>query len=346
MARTVFFCTFAFAIVARVSAAPTEQTCAGGYKEGEKVEKGSAWFECRNGQLTPKGCVSSNGDRLKLQDIYDLGFVRAQCLLADGGNPNLVNKSCVQENREYQPEERWDDGKYVYTCKKEGAVLRMQATGCIREGKKVNVGERLVIGEVVYECKSAGGASFPAIAPWGCPTKDGKQVAAGQEFDEAPYWYSCQLKDGIVSLELMGCVSEKTRFKNGDRFFKDDLVFECQAKENGGNMKVVGCMQKDPKSDRKIERLVGCVWSVGEAPFQVTMTCQPNQDTKTAEQIALHCDYKMPGSTVYSIGIGCYRIYEDVAVGCVKDPSGKVNAVSIPMSNGAVQSVPAGLKFC
>jgi hypothetical protein len=264
----------------------------------------------------------------------------------DGGNPNLVPKSCVQNNQEHQVGDRWDDTRYVFTCKKEGGVISPQISGCIREGKKLDVGERMVLRDVVYECKQ--GDQTPFLAPWGCVAEDGSQHAAGGSFETGPYWYTCENKNGIINLELSGCVNQGTRFSNGDRFFKDDVVFECQAKENGANMKVVGCMQENGKTGVKIERRVGCTWTEGDLPYQVTMTCKPDQEAKTAVATVVNCNYKMPQGTIYNINIGCYRIFEDVAVGCLKNSNtGKVTAEPLQVSTkGDVQSVPQGLKFC
>jgi len=342
----MFFSTFIVCLCISTSfSAPAEQTCPGAYKEGEKVEKASSWFECKSGQLEPKGCLTSNGERLKLQDTYDFATVRVQCQ-AENGNPTLVNKTCLQNNQEHQPDEKWDDSKYVYTCKKEGSSLTIQPTGCIREGKKVDNGEKMTIGEVVYECKKET-SGVPSLKPWGC-AKDGGQYPAGETFDLGQFWYTCESKDGIVSLQMSGCVNEKVHFKDGDRFYTKDIIFECVVKQNDGMAKVVGCWQADPKDGTKIERRVGCYWYEGTEPFQVTMTCRPDQQMKTAMAIPVQCNYKMPGDTVFSIDIGCYRIYEKVAVGCSKDPaSGNVNVMQIQMDDkGNVQSVPDGLKFC
>jgi hypothetical protein len=270
--------------------------------------------------------------------------------LDSSGTPNLSPTSCVQDNREHPIGEHWDDSKYVYTCSKESDQVRVKISGCIREGKKIDIGDKLALNGVVYECKQGtSSAQPPFLSPWGCAADDGSQHAAGESFDLAPYWYTCtkDQSNAIVSLDLSGCVNEGKRFKDGDHFFKNELVFECQAKENGGNLKVAGCIQQDPKSGVKIERRVGCTWTEGDAPYLVTMTCNPDQTAKTATRDVVRCNYKMPGGTIFNVEVGCYRLFENVAVGCVKNSSGKVIAQPLQVNEkGEVQSVPDGLRFC
>jgi len=78
------------------------------------------------------------------------------------------------------------------------------------------------------------------------------------------------------------------------------------------------------------------------------MTCRPDQGSKTAVAEAVRCNYKMPGATIFSIDIGCYRVYEKVAVGCTKNlSSGKVNVMQLQVDEkGSVQNAPDGLKYC
>jgi len=222
-----------------------------------------------------------------------------------------------------------------------------EGKGCIRDNtKQLEIGEKMTINDVVYECKNDPNTNSPALAPWGC-AKDGRQYAANTTFEIGQFWYTCQIKEKIIALEMSGCVNENVRFKDGDRIFKGDIILECIVKANEGKTKVVGCMDAD-STGKKIERRNGCTWTVGDAPFEVTMTCIPDQEAKTAVATVVRCNYKMPQGTVYSIEIGCYRVYEKVAVGCRKDAgTGKVNVLQLEINEkGDVQSEPQGLRYC
>jgi len=229
-----------------------------------------------------------------------------------------------------------------------GAVQSAPAevNGCVRDNaKKLDIGEKMTINDVVYECKNDPNTNSPHISPWGC-AKDGRQYAANTTFEVGQFWYKCQIKGEIIAIELSGCVNENVRFKDGDRFFKDDVIFECIVKENEGRTNVVGCMQAD-STGKKIERRNKCTWTVGDAPFEVTMTCIPDQVAKTAVATVVRCNYKMPQGTIYNIEIGCYRVYDKVAVGCQKDVNGKVNVLQLQANEkGDVEPVPQGLKYC
>jgi len=272
-------------------------------------------------------------------------FLAGLCL-AVSGFPE-PQRSCKDGGREYQENQKWDDGKSVFQCKRDGDYLNAQAVGCIGDGyRKMELGEKAQVGDFVYECRLDRN-SVPALAPWGCADKNGQKHAIGDQFDMGDFWYSCMERDGKISADRIGCIHEGKRLTDGDRFFQDDVINECYVTKNDAGIRAAGCVTQNVQNGAKIERRVGCSWVEGTAPFQYTLTCKPDAAMKSVTKTAVKCNYAMSGGT-YDIELGCYRAIDKTGVVCMQGASaGEVKFFSLSLDEaGNVRSPPPGSRQC
>lgn len=338
----------AICLVALAAAATESGSCPGGYKDGAEATLGSFFYECRSGQLVPKGCLTPDSGRILLTQTFDAKNIRWQCTINSRGFPAMVHKSCVYNGRERQANERWEDGTIVYECKRDREYVNVEAIGCVGGGsRRLNVGDKVVVGDLVYACK-LNRAAIPVFKPWGCAGKDGRQYATGDDYVVGDFWHYCMEKpDGTIVSEQIGCVHNGKRLRDGDRVFKDDVIFQCFVRPSGAEMKVIGCATKNVVNGAQIDRRVGCLWQEGDEPFQYTLQCKPDASGKSAVKTVLNCDYSLPRGT-YKIELGCYRVIDKIGVACMKGPTvGDVKFVPIPVDdNGQVVNPPPGMRYC
>lgn len=117
-----------------------DKSCAGGYKNGETVERGRYWYFCQDGQLVPKGCFSDSKAKLNLHESFKSGGYILECVIDNNGYLSFAYKGCVSETgKETAPGDTWEDDKYWYSCSTEGDHLKMDVGGCVYENKRYNV---------------------------------------------------------------------------------------------------------------------------------------------------------------------------------------------------------------
>lgn len=129
--------------------------CPGGYTQGTYVDRGHYWYQCLDGQLVPKGCLTDDSARIGIMDTYDSHDVRLQCVVSKDGYLSYAYKACVYGGRERRVDETWDDGGYWYECKRNdgGVGLRINKRGCVDQGRRLNFDERVIKGDFVYVCE-------------------------------------------------------------------------------------------------------------------------------------------------------------------------------------------------
>jgi len=349
MAGSLFNVLLASLSIAAVTAFSTDGMCAGGIREGSQTEMSSFLYECRNGQLVPKGCVTPDNGRVDLGGTYDVRQIRWQCVVDNDGYPKRVHKACVENGREYRENEKWDDGKVVYTCDRDREYLSVQPAGCIGEGnRKMNLGEKVTIRDLVYECRLNRDA-VPTVTPWGCADKSGRQYNTGEQFEIGDFWFYCMNKDGKIMPDRVGCVHENMRMKHGDRFFKDDVIYECNVTETNAEIRVAGCVTRTASSGVLAERRVGCSWNEGTEPYQYTFQCKPDPVAKTAAKTGVSCNFVVPdGRGTYTIGIGCYRVIGKTGMACVQGSSpGDLKFIPLSVDeNLQIRNPPPGTRYC
>lgn len=115
-------------------------SCPGGLKNGESVERGRYWYICINSQVEVKGCLTDKHQRINLYESYrDNGFV-LECITDNRGEGAFRYKGCVSEkNVEYAIGDDWQDDGYWYTCVKEGEKVKIEISGCVDKGRRYAV---------------------------------------------------------------------------------------------------------------------------------------------------------------------------------------------------------------
>lgn len=287
--------------------------CPGGYAHGTLVDRGHYWYQCTDGQLVPKGCLTEDNARIGISETYDSKNMRLQCVVSSDGYLSFAYKSCISDGRAREVGETWEEGKYWFECKKDdtGSGLRTERRGCVDEGRRLNFDERVTRGDSVFVCKAAKmlDAASSVMSTQGC-VKDGRNYNLADAFEIGDRWYVCT----NAGARCVGCVRNGQRLKNNDRFFVDDVIYECTVDGESTRVEAYGCVQHE--SGAVIERKLGCSWVEGQAPYQYEMTCKANSQTKTAVKVPSSCVYKS-----YNVAPGCFQFIDKTVVACVRDSS-------------------------
>jgi len=309
--------------------------CPGGYQHGNQFEIGRYWYECRDGQVIPKGCLSDNGQRVQVQDTFDTAESRMQCVLDADGYLAILYKSCVKDGREHMVGDQYDDGRIWYQCKKEAAAVRSVPIGCVDDNRQVSFDDKIARGEFVYQCKKTA-AGKPEMAVAGCH-KDGVKYNIGEMYQSSKLWYTCT----DAGSKIIGCVHDGLRLRDGDQFHENNVVYQCTVNGDKTGAVADGCIsQENGVVDVK---KFGCFWTEGDAPYQYEMTCKYDKEKNTAVKERTRCSYKS-SEGVFRVEPGCYAKGNGVAVGCVKEyGTGQLSTKIFP---GEKVDYSLGLREC
>jgi len=336
---------FLLALIGQSFAAPVDGStgdCPDGSPNGAQLERGRFFYECRDGNIVPKGCMTEDLKHIDIGQSADKKTYRVQCTLGRDGLLALEPSSCLFQGSEHKIDEQWEDGTNFYTCKKDGHDLKTINSGCIDQGKRIPLNEKTTKDEYVMACNETvnNGAK---LMPVGC-VKDGRQYNVGDSFEVGKFWFNCtRTGREKVSVKASGCVNNGKRLNDGDRYFDNDVIFECTIDSGKNDVRTTGCVQRDEKGEI-VERRLGCTWVEGQAPFQYEMACQPEPATNSAKKVQVRCNYNVGGG-VYNIDPGCYRMIEKSAFGCLKDQSG-LKLQSFQGDNAEQAANGAGLHAC
>uniref|UniRef100_A0A915HQY0 Abnormal cell migration protein 18-like fibronectin type I domain-containing protein n=1 Tax=Romanomermis culicivorax TaxID=13658 RepID=A0A915HQY0_ROMCU len=176
-------------------AAQEPKICAGGYREGDRVDRGRYWYVCQNGQLMPKGCFSNDYTRLNVYESYHSDGYAISCVFDENGYLGFAYKACVYDGREYYPGATWDEqNAHWFTCVQEGDSLRTEMSGCIHNNARYKVGEKIQFDEFVYQCRRYANNTCN-MTPVGC-IHQGRRYHIGDSIEQDKYWYACTIEDG------------------------------------------------------------------------------------------------------------------------------------------------------
>lgn len=321
------------------------RTCPGGYTHGTQVDRGHYWYECQDGQLVPKGCFAEDQHRMNLYDTYDTpDGLRLQCIVGNDGFVSFAYKSCVNQGKEYQVGQGWDDGNNFYKCSSDREFVKIDVAGCIDNViGRAAVGEKISKGDFVYECKKANDNTF-SVRRVGCHY-EGRQYAVGDTFTKTNnLWYMCTTKGNDYNAEvihkIIGCVHEGTNLRDGEHFVRDEVLWGCRISDDDTKIVPFACITYE--GGVMHQRRINCTYTAGDEPIQYDVTCkkvEPN--SATTEYV--RCLYTVPQGT-HNINPGCYRIIDNKVVGCVKDTR-RLEVRILSIDNLA--SAPSlGLRFC
>lgn len=79
------------------------------------------------------------------------------------------------------------------------------------------------------------------------------------DFQDGDFVYYCKLNGGRCQKVCVGCQFRDKRLYDGDRYQKDNTVFQCEVRPDKYGHKPVGCVVWDENGD-SVERIVGCRW--------------------------------------------------------------------------------------
>jgi hypothetical protein len=324
--------------------APVDGTgdCPDGSPNGAQLERGRFFYECRDGNILPKGCLTEDLKHIEIGQTADKKHYRLKCTLASDGLLSFEPVACLFQGSEHKIDEQWEDNANFYVCKKDGRDLRAVTSGCVDQGKRIPLNEKITKDEFVMACNETvnNGAR---LMPIGC-VKDGRQFNVGETFEVDKFWFTCtRVGREKVSVKSSGCVNNGKRLNDGDRFFVNDVIFECNIDSAKNEIRTMGCAQRDEKGEI-VERRLGCTWVEGNEPFQYEIACQHDAATNSAKKVPVRCNYKV-GSGVYNIDPGCYRVIDKAAFGCLKDGS-NLKLQSFQGGNAEQSASGAGLHAC
>jgi hypothetical protein len=333
------------ALVGRSLSAPVDGNpgdCPDGSPNGAQLERGRFFYECRDGNIVPKGCMTDELKKIDIGSSFDKKNFRLTCTLGSDNLLALEATACLHQGQEHKVDSQWEDSANFYVCKRDGKDLRTVNQGCIDQGKRVNLNEKINKDDSVMVCNETvnNGAK---LLPAGC-VKEGREYNVGDSFEVGTFWFTCTRygREKVVA-KPAGCVNNGKRLNDGDRFFDQDVIHECRIDADKQEVITTGCVQRDEKGEI-VERRLGCTWVEGQAPFQYELACQKDEANKSAKKVQVRCNYNAGGG-VYNIEPGCFRTIEKAAFGCQKDGSG-LKLQSFQGDNAEQAAQGAGLHAC
>lgn len=329
---------FAFLSVLVISASrvlsDSGKQCPGGYADGTQMDIGRYWYECRDGQVVPKGCLADDGHRVDIDATFDTGKYRMQCVLGQDGYLTVTYKACIFEGAEHDVGSQWDDGVAFFTCVKEGENVRVITLGCQDQDKPLKLDERVAKGDFIYQCKKATDGT-PRMNKVGC-VHEGRKYNIGETYEGPKFWYTCT--DG--GSKIVGCMYESHRLRSGDHFTKDDMMYSCKVDDDRTDFVPFACLQRE-ENGAAIERKVDCSWVEGHGSEAYEYTCKA--DSGKVAKVQTQCVYRAPQG-VLKLQPGCVQLAETVAVGCRQDAeSGRLQIETF--SADQIDNLP-GLRQC
>jgi len=312
-----------------------QRPCPGGYAHGKQMDIGSYWYECRDGQVIPKGCLAEDGHRVEVDATFDTSKFRMHCLLDKDGFLSVTYKSCMLQGSAHDVGSQWDDGVAFFTCVQEGTNVRVITLGCVDQGRPMKLDERVVKGDFIFQCKKSTDGT-PKMNKVGC-VQDGKKFNIGETFEGPKFWYTCTDSGS----KIVGCMYETHRLQDGDHFTKDDMMYACRVNGEETDFVPFSCLQRE-ESGASIERKIGCSWVEGRGSEAYEYTCK-EISSKKASKVQTQCVYRAPQG-VFKLQPGCATIADTIAVGCVDNGSGILKIETY--SADRIGQLPGGLKQC
>jgi len=259
---------FSFVLIAAYCASNVvadSRQCPGGYDDGAQMEMGKYWYECRDAQMVPKGCLSEDGRRVEIDSTFDTKEFRMQCVLGSDGFLTLNYKACVHSGNGRDIGSQWDDGSAFYTCVREGNNVRVTMLGCVDQGKPLRFDDRVAKGDFMYDCKKSASGT-PTLNKAGC-VFEGRKYNIGETIEGSKYWYTCT----DSGAQVVGCMHAGQKLRDGDHITDTDMMVTCKVTSSGASMEPFACLARDDNGVA-IERQVGCFWTEGNNEYTCTVS--------------------------------------------------------------------------
>lgn len=85
--------------------------CPGGLANGAQIERGRYFYECRDGNIVPKACMSDELKRFDIGSTVDKKTYRIRCTLSSDGLLSMEAVACLHQGSEHKLDEQWEDGR-------------------------------------------------------------------------------------------------------------------------------------------------------------------------------------------------------------------------------------------
>jgi len=247
--------------------------CPGGYAHGSQMEVGRYWYECKDSQMVPKGCLAEDGHRVNIDSTFDTARNRMQCVLGSDGFLTVTYKACVLNGAEHDIGSQWDDGTAFFTCVKEGNNLHVITLGCVDQGRPLKLDERVAKGEFLYQCKKSQDGT-PRLNKAGC-VFEGRKYTIGESFQGSTMWYTCTDSGSKV----VGCMHESHQMQDGDYYTQNDVSYACNVVSGDAHFVPTNCVAQENGST--IQKKIGCFWIEGGYEY----TCKQEGDRLVKAQV-------------------------------------------------------------
>lgn len=278
--------------------------------EGERIDRGRYWYTCSNGRLQPRGCFSPTDERIPVSGTFLHNDYEMQCTLDDDGYLQFKFTACISvgDNRRYVIGETWEDQQHAYwfICNQDGPYLRVDIGGCVTHDKKsrIRLDESYDFGEYTYRCQKKYNGTVQMCSV-GC-IHDGGHYKVGQQWPDGDYVYYCKLNGGRCQKVCVGCQFRDKRLYDGDRYRKDNTVFQCEVRPHKYGHKPVGCVVHD-ENGNAVERIVGCRWYQTTKGAKVEQTCVLENNRTVVKTVG--CVYVYKGYDTLFLYPGTYTIW-------------------------------------
>ncbi|VDK41988.1 unnamed protein product [Anisakis simplex] len=323
------------------------------WAEGERIDRaancysGRYWYVCSNGELKPRGCFTLDDKRIGVGDTFVHNEYEMQCVLGEDGYLKFKFTACIADksNRRYVVGESWEDDQHMYwfVCKQDGPYLRVDIGGCISHDKKtrIHLDENYDFGEYTYQCQKKYNGTVQMCSV-GC-IHDGVHYKVGQQwpvsiitsftdldlnwpffyFKDGDYVYYCKLNGGRCQKICVGCQFKDKRLYDGDRYRKDNTVFQCEVRPDKFGHKPVACVVHDENGDT-VERIVGCRWYQTTKRAKVEQTCVLENNRAVVKTVG--CVFVYKGYDTLFLYPGTYTIWNQQVDGTAIGVACKDNA--------------------
>jgi hypothetical protein len=324
-----------FLIAALYAIVPSSgaDSCPGGYSEGTQMDQGRYWYECRNGKMTPKGCLAEDGHRVEIGGTFDTAQYRVKCVQGSDGFMTMVFQACVFHGSAHEVASQWDDGTAFHTCVREGNNVRVITLGCVDQSRPVKLDERVAKGDFIYQCKKATDGT-PTMNKVGC-VHEGRKLNIGETLNGPKVWYTCT----DSGLQIIGCMYNSNRMGDNDYYAQGDYMYTCKVDGERTGFVQHSCVTTE--NGVTIEKKMGCLWSEDRGSQTFEFTCKDLGSGKLAK-VQTQCIYKAPQGQ-FKIPPGCVRSSGTIAVGCLDSGSGELRTETYSVDS--IDRLP-GLRQC
>ncbi len=80
--------------------------------QGRFLHSGKYWYECRRGELEPRGCFTTSNERIFIGGKFVENGYEMECIVGDGGYLKFKFSACVPSGQgRFEPGQTWEDGQ-------------------------------------------------------------------------------------------------------------------------------------------------------------------------------------------------------------------------------------------